>query len=88
MKSPVETLLVDNLITQISQGEGQETEFKTSFQKEVIETVVAFANAKGGKILLALPIPPKSSVQSLVQRAYKTTSTPSSKTRNLKLLSI
>lgn len=32
----------------ITNGESQTVEFKTSFQKEVIESVVAFANAKGG----------------------------------------
>ena len=38
----------------IQQGEGQKIEFKSSFQKEVIETAVAFANAKGGKILIGV----------------------------------
>jgi ATP-dependent DNA helicase RecG len=38
----------------ISQGEGQSIEFKTTFQKEAIETVVAFANAKGGKIFIGV----------------------------------
>ncbi|HIP12763.1 MAG TPA: hypothetical protein EYG73_08600, partial [Arcobacter sp.] len=32
--------------------ENQTTEFKTSFQKEVIESVVAFANSCGGKIFV------------------------------------
>ena len=30
------------------------TEFKTSFQKEVIEAVVAFANSKGGHIYIGV----------------------------------
>ncbi len=34
----------------IKQGESLTIEFKTSFQKEVIESVVAFANARGGTI--------------------------------------
>jgi ATP-dependent DNA helicase RecG len=38
----------------IKQGESQTIEFKASFQKELIETVVAFANAKGGKILVGV----------------------------------
>jgi len=38
----------------IKQGEAQKIEFKNSFQKEVIETAVAFANAKGGKILIGV----------------------------------
>ena len=42
------------LLSQISQGEGQTREFKSSFQKEVIASVVAFANAKGGKIFIGV----------------------------------
>ena len=42
------------LQNQIKQGEGQVIEFKTSFQKEVIETIVAFANAKGGKVFVGV----------------------------------
>jgi ATP-dependent DNA helicase RecG len=38
----------------ISQGEGSRVEFKTSFQKEVIETLVAFANTKGGLVLVGV----------------------------------
>ena len=45
---------MDNLLVQIQQGEGINTEFKISFQKEVIESVVAFANAKGGKIFIGI----------------------------------
>ncbi|NOQ93498.1 MAG: AAA family ATPase, partial [Methylophaga sp.] len=45
---------MEGLLAQIQQGEGQKTEFKTSFQKEVIESVVAFANAKGGKIFIGI----------------------------------
>ena len=45
---------MENLLAQIQQGEGQKIEFKTSFQKEVIETVVAFANAKGGKVFIGV----------------------------------
>ncbi len=42
------------LLEQIHNGEGQITEFKTSFQKETIESVVAFANTKGGKIFIGI----------------------------------
>ena len=30
--------------------ESEQVEFKSTFQKEVIETIVSFANSKGGKI--------------------------------------
>ena len=45
---------MEKLLAQIQKGEGQITEFKTSFQKEVIETIVAFANAKGGKVFIGI----------------------------------
>jgi ATP-dependent DNA helicase RecG len=35
-------------------GENQTIEFKTSFQKEIMESVVAFAHAKGGKISIGI----------------------------------
>lgn len=38
----------------ISQGENEFVEFKSSFNKEVIETLVAFANAKGGRIFIGV----------------------------------
>lgn len=42
-------------ITQLIQnGESQYVEFKTSFGKEVIESVVAFSNAYGGKIFIGI----------------------------------
>ena len=40
------------LLEQIQKGENQTTEFKTTFQKEVIESVVAFANTMGGKVFI------------------------------------
>ena len=43
-----------NIQELIHQGENQEIEFKTSFGKEVIETVVAFSNAKGGRIIVGI----------------------------------
>ena len=42
------------VLEMIIQGESQTTEFKRSFQKEVIESIVAFANAKGGKIFIGV----------------------------------
>ena len=45
---------MENLLEQIQKGESGSTEFKLSFQKEVIESVVAFANAKGGKIFIGV----------------------------------
>ena len=45
---------MDKILSLISQGESQTAEFKTSFQKQVIESVVAFANAKGGKIFIGI----------------------------------
>ena len=38
----------------IKAGEGSTVEFKQSFSKTVIETLVAFANAKGGTILIGV----------------------------------
>jgi ATP-dependent DNA helicase RecG len=42
------------LLEQIQKGESQTIEFKTTFQKEVIESIVAFANAQGGKIFIGI----------------------------------
>ena len=38
----------------ILQGETETVEFKQSFNKTVIETLVAFSNTKGGKVLLGV----------------------------------
>ncbi|MDD3775803.1 MAG: putative DNA binding domain-containing protein, partial [Sulfurovaceae bacterium] len=38
----------------IIKGESQTVEFKTSFSKEAIESVVAFANANGGSIIIGV----------------------------------
>ncbi|MBU1666998.1 putative DNA binding domain-containing protein [bacterium] len=45
---------MESIIKLIKMGESQTVEFKTSFQKEVISSVVAFANAKGGKIFVGV----------------------------------
>ena len=64
---PADTILIISLITTktkkltpeellniIRQGENETVEFKTSFGKEVIETICAFANNKGGKVILGI----------------------------------
>ena len=38
----------------IASGESETVEFKTSFNKDVIETAVAFANTRGGTILIGV----------------------------------
>ena len=38
----------------IKLGENEKVEFKTSFNKEVIETIVAFSNFAGGKVILGV----------------------------------
>lgn len=42
------------LLDAVSQGEGARLEFKSSFQKEVIEALAAFANTQGGAILVGV----------------------------------
>jgi len=44
----------EELLHIISLGENEQTEFKTSFNREVIETIVAFANKKGGNIYVGI----------------------------------
>ncbi|MDR1652556.1 MAG: putative DNA binding domain-containing protein [Prevotellaceae bacterium] len=43
-----------NISDILKQGEGLTVEFKTSFNEEVIETLVAFANAKGGVVYVGV----------------------------------
>ena len=38
----------------LSSGESSNTEFKQSFDKEAIETIVAFANTKGGHLFIGI----------------------------------
>ncbi len=38
----------------IPSGESETVEFKTSFDREVVETLAAFANAKGGKVFVGI----------------------------------
>ena len=44
----------ERLLELISKGESQTLEFKTSFQKEVIASIVAFTNAKGGMVFIGV----------------------------------
>ncbi|PWD97742.1 AlbA family DNA-binding domain-containing protein [Marinilabilia rubra] len=44
----------ENINNLILEGENETVEFKTSFNNEVIETLVAFANTKGGNILIGV----------------------------------
>jgi len=41
-------------MTLIEENESEHLEFKTSFGKEAIETLCAFANTKGGKVLIGI----------------------------------
>ena len=43
-----------NIFNIINEGENQKTEFKTSFGKAVIESVVAFSNTNGGKVIIGI----------------------------------
>jgi ATP-dependent DNA helicase RecG len=45
---------MQEILTLISNGENQTIEFKTSFQKEVVESIVAFANSDGGKVFVGV----------------------------------
>lgn len=38
----------------IASGESQTVEFKSSFDREAIESIVAFANAGGGTVLIGV----------------------------------
>jgi ATP-dependent DNA helicase RecG len=43
-----------NLQKIVQAGEGLHSEFKTSFKEDVIETLVAFPNAKGGAVYIGI----------------------------------
>ena len=43
-----------DILSLIQNGESETLEFKTSFGKEVIITLSAFANTKGGKVLFGV----------------------------------
>jgi len=47
-------LTINELLHIISQGENEQTEFKQSFNRQTIETLVAFANNKGGTIVIGM----------------------------------
>ena len=46
--------MMNEILQFIKKGESQTIEFKTSFQKEVIESIVAFSNSYGGKIFIGV----------------------------------
>ncbi|PZM82072.1 MAG: hypothetical protein DKM50_04825 [Candidatus Margulisiibacteriota bacterium] len=43
------------ILSLIQSGESQTLELKESFQKQIIETLVAFANTRGGKVIVGVP---------------------------------
>jgi len=47
-------MLKPDILHSIAQGEGENTEFKSSFNLQVIETLVAFANTKGGTVYIGV----------------------------------
>ena len=47
-------MVVPDIEMLLKAGESQIVEFKASFDKEVIETLCAFANTTGGSILLGV----------------------------------
>lgn len=44
----------EQIINIITSGENEKIEFKSSFNKELIETIVAFANSKGGSVFIGI----------------------------------
>lgn len=45
---------INDILEILREGESQKTEFKTTFNKEVIESLVAFANTYGGLVLIGV----------------------------------
>jgi len=45
---------IEVILHSIKQGENETLELKTSFGKEVIESIVAFANSRGGKVIIGV----------------------------------
>ncbi len=51
----VEGNIMADLLTELpARGEDEEIEFKSSFGRETIKTLVTFANAKGGRVLVGI----------------------------------
>ena len=44
----------DKINHTLKSGESQTLEFKTTFNRDVIETLVAFANTQGGTVLIGV----------------------------------
>jgi len=47
-------ITIEELNRLLTLGESETIEYKSSFTKEVIETIVAFSNKRGGKLLLGV----------------------------------
>jgi ATP-dependent DNA helicase RecG len=47
-------IVKEEVFALIAEGEGMHTEFKSSFKNDTIESIVAFANTKGGKVLIGV----------------------------------
>ena len=47
-------MTTDQLLHIIEQGESETIEFKTSYSKEVIESIIAFSNTKGGRVIIGI----------------------------------
>ncbi len=45
---------ITDLFQYVSRGESISSEFKKSFEKEVIEALVAFTNTEGGYVLIGV----------------------------------
>jgi len=48
------SVIISDIAALIHTGESQTVEFKTSFDREAIESLVAFANSKGGTLLIGV----------------------------------
>ena len=44
----------EDILHIIKKGENEKIEFKSSFNKSIIETIVAFSNTEGGNILIGV----------------------------------
>ena len=75
----------------IASGESETVEFKNSFDREIIETLAAFANTKGGKVFVGISDKGKitgaqlnkESVQTWINQAKQPWMTPLPYCRNL-----
>lgn len=47
-------LTEQNLMLLVAEGEGLSVEFKQKYSSKIVQDIVAFANSKGGRILLGV----------------------------------